>query len=192
MMLHKQELQTSMTSRDLWRRRAGIDELTGLNNRYIFMPILEAELGRTRRHGRPFSLAMLDIDNFKTINDSRGHMFGDKVLKALAQLMQSEMRTIDVLCRFGGEEFCLLLPETSLTFAAYVMERLRDKLDKEGIDVDGEHMELTISIGLVAFTGGDDTQETLLKRADQLLYAAKRGGRNLLMIETPPETRAAS
>lgn len=185
MMLHKQELQMSVTSRDLWRRRAGIDELTGLSNRYIFMPILEAELGRTRRHKRPFSLAMLDIDHFKLINDSRGHMFGDKVLKALAQFMQSEVRTIDVLCRFGGEEFCILLPETSLNFAAYAMERLRDKLDKEGLDIDGEHLRLTVSIGLVSFTGGDDTQETLLKRADQLLYAAKNGGRNLLMTEAP-------
>jgi diguanylate cyclase (GGDEF)-like protein len=193
-MLHKQELQTSVTSRDLWRRRAGIDELTGLCNRYIFMPVLEAELGRTLRHNRPFSLAMLDIDHFKHINDSRGHMFGDKVLKALARFMQSEVRTIDVVCRFGGEEFCILLPETSLNFAAYAMERLREKLEKEGLDVDGERIRLTVSIGLVSFTGGDETQEGLLKRADQLLYAAKHGGRNLLMTEAPvvPEnTRAA-
>jgi predicted signal transduction protein with EAL and GGDEF domain len=97
MMLHRMELQSSRSSRDLWRRRAGIDELTGLNNRYIFMPILEAEFGRTRRHKRPFSLAMLDIDSFKDINDTRGHMFGDKVLKELAHFMQSEVRTIVVL-----------------------------------------------------------------------------------------------
>jgi diguanylate cyclase (GGDEF)-like protein len=194
-MLHKQELQNSVTSRDLWRRRAGIDELTGLSNRYIFMPILEAELGRTLRHKRPFSLAMLDIDHFKAINDSRGHMFGDKVLKALAHFMQSEMRTIDVLCRFGGEEFCLLLPETSLNFAAYAMERLREKLEKEGLDINGERIKLTVSIGLVSFNGGDETQESLLKRADQLLYAAKHGGRNLLVIEESPHlpgTSAAS
>lgn len=188
MMLHKQELQTSMTSRDLWRRRAGIDELTGLSNRYIFMPILDAELGRTRRHNRPFSLAMIDIDHFKAINDSRGHMFGDKVLKSLAHFMQSEVRTIDVLCRFGGEEFCILLPETSLTFAAYAMERLREKLAKEGLPVDNERVMLTVSLGLVSFSGGEETQESLLKRADQLLYAAKHGGRNLLMIEAHDQT----
>ncbi|HEY0961522.1 MAG TPA: diguanylate cyclase [Pseudomonadales bacterium] len=185
LMLHKQELQSSVTSRDLWRRRAGIDELTGLSNRYIFMPILEAELGRTLRHKRAFSLAMLDIDHFKQINDSRGHMFGDKVLKALAQFMQNEMRTIDVLCRFGGEEFCILLPETSLNFAAYAMERLRERLATEGLNVDGERMRVTVSIGLVSFNGGDDTQEALLKRADQLLYAAKHGGRNRMLSEMP-------
>jgi diguanylate cyclase (GGDEF)-like protein len=194
LMLHKQELQNSVTSRDLWRRRAGIDELTGLSNRYIFLPILEAEIGRTLRHKRPFSLAMLDIDHFKQINDSRGHMFGDKVLKSLAHFMQSEMRTIDVLCRFGGEEFCILLPETSLNFAAYAMERLRERLEKEGLDVGGgERVRLTVSIGLVSFNGGDETQESLLKRADKLLYAAKHGGRNLLMTEAPvvPESSKA-
>lgn len=193
-MLHKQELQTSVTSRDLWRRRAGIDELTGLSNRYIFMPILEAELGRTLRHKRPFSLALLDIDHFKLINDSRGHMFGDKVLKALAHFMQSEMRTIDVLCRFGGEEFCILLPETSLNFAAYAMERLREKLEKEGLEINGERIKLTVSIGLVSFNGGEETQESLLKRADKLLYAAKNGGRNLLVTEAPvvPENSKAA
>lgn len=186
LMLHKQELQSSVTSRDLWRRRAGIDELTGLSNRYIFMPILEAEIGRTLRHRRPFSLAMLDIDHFKHINDSRGHMLGDKVLKALAQFMQNEMRTIDVLCRFGGEEFCILLPETSLNFAAYAMERLRERLESGGLTIDGEPMRVTVSIGLVSFDGGDETQEALLKRADQLLYAAKHAGRNMLVTEAPP------
>lgn len=194
LMLHKQELQNSVTSRDLWRRRAGIDELTGLSNRYIFLPVLDAEIGRTLRHKRPFSLAMLDIDHFKQINDSRGHMFGDKVLKSLAHFMQSEMRTIDVLCRFGGEEFCILLPETSLNFAAYAMERLRDRLEKEGLDLGGgERVRLTVSIGLVSFNGGDETQESLLKRADKLLYAAKHGGRNLLMTEAPvvPESSKA-
>ncbi len=140
MMLHKQELQTSVMNRDLWRHRAGIDELTGLSNRYIFMPILEAELGRTRRHKRPFSLALLDLDHFKAINDSRGHLFGDKVLKSIAHFMQTKMRTIDVLCRFGGEE----------------------------------------------------TQESLLKRADRLLYAAKHGGRNLLMSESPDQAPDSS
>jgi diguanylate cyclase (GGDEF)-like protein len=183
LMLHKHELQNSVTSRDLWRRRAGIDELTGLSNRYIFMPILEAELGRTLRHKRPFSLALLDIDHFKDINDSRGHVFGDKVLTALAQFMQNEMRTIDVLCRLGGEEFCILLPETSLNFAAFAMERLRERLASHGLDVDGERMFVTVSIGLVSFTGGDEGQEALLKRADELLYAAKRAGRNVLMAE---------
>jgi diguanylate cyclase (GGDEF)-like protein len=183
LMLHKRELQNSVTSRDLWRRRAGIDELTGLSNRYIFMPILEAELGRTLRHKRPFSLALLDIDHFKQINDSRGHMLGDKVLRALAQFMQNEMRTIDVLCRFGGEEFCILLPETSLNFAAFAMERLRERLASEGLDVDGERMFVTVSIGLVSFSGGDEAQEALLKRADELLYAAKHAGRNVLMTE---------
>ena len=184
-MLHKQELQTSVSSRDLWRRRAGVDELTGLSNRYIFMPILDAEIGRTLRHKRPFSLAMIDLDHFKQINDSRGHMFGDKVLKVFAHFMQSEMRTIDVLCRFGGEEFCVLLPETSLNFAAYAMERLREKLEKEGLDIDGERIRLTISIGLVSFGGGDETRESLLKRADKLLYTAKHGGRNMLITEAP-------
>jgi two-component system cell cycle response regulator len=112
-------------------------------------------------------------------------MFGDKVLKALALFMQNEMRTIDVLCRFGGEEFCILLPETSLNFAAYAMERLRERLASEGLDVEGERMRVTVSIGLVSFSGGDETQEALLKRADELLYAAKRAGRNVLMTEAP-------
>jgi diguanylate cyclase (GGDEF)-like protein len=188
MMLHKQELETSLSSRDLWQRRAGIDALTGLSNRYIFMPVLEAEFGRTRRTQRTFSLALLDIDHFKAINDNRGHLFGDKVLKALAHFMLSEVRTIDVLCRFGGEEFCILLPETSLHYAAYAMERLREKLAKEGLMVDGEHVPLTVSIGLVSYSGGEESQEALLKRADQLMYAAKRGGRNLLMVEPAPDT----
>ena len=188
MLLYKQEQEAHIASGKKWQKRAGIDHLTGLSNRHVFMPILAAEYERSRRHGRPFSLAMLDIDHFKRLNDSRGHLVGDRALQALAQLLLKEVRTIDVVCRFGGEEFLILFPETASNYAAYALERFRHRLEDEGVDIGGEQLAITISIGMLAYEGGEETVEDLLEKVDKLLYKAKDKGRNRLEtgLNRPP------
>lgn len=188
MLLYKQEQEAHIATGKKWQKRAGIDHLTGLSNRHVFMPILEAEYERSRRHGRPMSLAMLDIDHFKKLNDSRGHLVGDRALKALSRLILREVRTIDVVCRFGGEEFLILFPETASNYAAYALERLRHRLEDEGVDIDGEQLPITISVGLLAYEGGEETVEQLIEKVDRLLYKAKDNGRNRLEtgLNRPP------
>lgn len=158
------------------RRLATIDELTGLINRRHMTATLKAECERRRRQPRPMSVALVDIDLFKRINDGYGHAAGDEVLQGFARLALEEMRGCDVIARWGGEEFLVLLPEADQAFAVQAIDRLRVAFSN--LSWSGEPgLRATFSAG-VATSCGDETVEALVERADQCMYAAKSSGRN--------------
>ncbi|MCP1317948.1 GGDEF domain-containing protein [Halomonas sp. 707B3] len=156
------------------KRLATTDMLTGLMNRSRFDYLLKHELGRLNRYVRPFSLIMLDIDYFKTINDSQGHDVGDQVLRALATLLENNLRTADYCARWGGEEFMILAPETSLDQAAQLAEKIRQRISSASFP-GAEHV--TVSLGVAEATHSD-TPKSMLKRVDNALYQAKESGRD--------------
>ena len=154
------------------------DPLTGIDNRRHFFTQGEREFTRTLRYGRTLSALMFDLDHFKRINDRFGHRAGDEVLRAVAGIFRRELRTIDLLGRYGGEEFAALLPETPLDAALIAAERLRAAVEHSEIVLSGEELlTVTVSVG-VAERQEQDTLDTLLERADQAMYKAKRLGRN--------------
>ncbi|HEU4523300.1 MAG TPA: GGDEF domain-containing protein [Thermoanaerobaculia bacterium] len=157
------------------------DALTGLYNRWFVMDKMEAEINRSLRHGAPLSLMMLDIDHFKRINDTWGHTAGDQVLQSVGKLLRESCRVYDIPGRYGGEEFCILLPETRIDNTSVVANRIRERLEVTGVDVPGASVAVTASIGIAALEGGIDgplTGSALIDRADRALYSAKQRGRN--------------
>jgi|AGTN01.3.fsa_nt_gi diguanylate cyclase (GGDEF) domain len=165
-------------------RLATTDSLTGILNRRAFLARAEAEFGRSRRHGHPLSVLAVDIDHFKAVNDRFGHAGGDEVLCAVVRAMQEDLRNGDMAARLGGEEFILLLPETSLAGAVEVAERVRCRVAGIPFDFDGTAHLVTISIGVVEALDGDGKLDSMLSRADDNLYRAKEEGRNRV-ISTP-------
>ncbi|MDE2480190.1 MAG: GGDEF domain-containing protein [Betaproteobacteria bacterium] len=159
------------------RERATRDGLTGALNRDGLAPLLERELERLRAHGADSCVAMIDIDWFKSINDGCGHLTGDRVLRALVDLLHGHLRTSDRLARFGGEEFVLLMPSTGELDAMEIAERLRELVEGQDWSALAEDLRLTVSIG-VAQAHPADRAETLIARADTALYGAKAAGRN--------------
>lgn len=159
------------------RQKALIDPLTGLPNRAAWSERLEHEIRQWQQHGNTLSLAMLDLDHFKRINDNYGHLAGDKVLKIIATVLRKRLRGADFIARFGGEEFVLLLPATTPTVGAKLLETLRAAIEACPFHFKGERVTITISMGLASFKPGEHS-DLVLKRADQALYRAKNGGRN--------------
>ncbi|MBV4548380.1 GGDEF domain-containing protein [Pseudomonas triticicola] len=159
------------------RQKALIDPLTGLPNRAAWSERLEHEIQQWQQHGNTLSLAMLDLDHFKRINDSYGHLAGDKVLKIIATVLRKRLRGSDFIARFGGEEFVLLLPATPPAVGAKLLETLRAAIEACPFHFKGERVTITISMGLAAFRVGEHS-DLVLKRADQALYRAKNAGRN--------------
>jgi len=153
------------------------DELTGLPNRRQMQALMDQELLRSLRHPHDFCIALVDLDHFKHVNDAHGHAAGDTVLHAFAQAGQAALRATDVLARWGGEEFLVLLPDTGMPPALAGMERLRQHVAALQIDVGNAKVAVTVSIGLTGHRRGDTLAQTLA-RADQLLYRAKAEGRN--------------
>lgn len=155
------------------------DALTGVSNRRHFMPILARERSRCRRFHHPLCLLMLDIDQFKRVNDTFGHPTGDQVIRKVAETCRSVSRGSDVVARLGGEEFAVLLPEASLAGALAYAERIREDVEALAVTAPG-HREArcTVSIGVAASRPEDRTEEDLLQRADEALYRAKGTGRN--------------
>ena len=153
------------------------DELTNIYNRRKFNIFLDEEYLRTNRNDSFFSLMMIDIDCFKQYNDNYGHLAGDYVLKELAQLCKSRLRPDDVLGRYGGEEFCAVLPETALDGAAAIADDLRRRVQERSFEFENESIAVTVSLGC-AELGGEMDVLKILKAADEKLYEAKRGGRN--------------
>lgn len=159
------------------------DYLTGLNNRRAFMAKAEAELKRSRRYGHRLAVFMIDIDHFKQINDTHGHKAGDQVLQVLGKLMRDTMRTVDVVGRIGGEEFAILLPETSGELAAEVAERLRAAVETCEVVLEaGLPLHFTISVGIVTLHDANINLDMLLSQADQAMYQAKQQGRNRVCV----------
>jgi len=161
------------------RRLATTDPLTGVNNRRRYSEISERELTRCKRYQHPLCVLMLDADHFKAVNDTYGHEAGDRVLKSLADACVKELRDVDVLGRFGGEEFTVTLPETTLATALEAAERLRVALAQTRVALDdGQEISFTVSIGASALKEQDETLADILNRADAALYTAKEEGRN--------------
>jgi two-component system, cell cycle response regulator len=161
------------------------DQLTGLHNRRYMAKHLDNLLSQAKRTGKPVSYAIMDIDFFKAVNDTYGHDIGDEVLKEFAKRITANIRGIDLACRFGGEEFVVVMPDTDLTFAYAVAERLRRQIESTPMAISrapGE-LSITVSIGLSALDGENDSAEAILHRADQALYQAKRSGRNRVVAD---------
>jgi len=159
---------------DQLRVEATTDYLTGLHNRRSFIKRLEEEISRSNRYDRPLSVAVIDVDDFKMINDTRGHEVGDKVLVALGDLFQDKCRDHDICGRIGGEEFCVLMPETTLEKASESAERLRKSVE-ECMTVD--ELRFTASFGVATFQNTEVSTQ-ILSRADEKLYEAKAQGKN--------------
>lgn len=175
-------------ARDKMQRMAHTDFLTGLANRRAFIEAAELELARATRYGTPLSLLMLDIDFFKKINDARGHEAGDAALKRLAACALGVLREVDVMGRWGGEEFVILLPETDAHSAAEVAERLRAAVEKSESPGGDGSAKLTVSIGYTALTGSDEGIDALVRNADAALYRAKNSGRNRVCEWKTPDS----
>ncbi|MFZ2088024.1 MAG: GGDEF domain-containing protein [Desulfobaccales bacterium] len=163
------------------------DSLTGLYNRRYLMMTLDQEMERTRRTGLPTSLVMLDIDFFKRLNDTYGHQFGDKALCRVALLLKENVRKLDVPCRYGGEEFALVLPGTRLPQAVRLAVRLKETLAQPWQEPQGRQGQLTASFGVETFTGRQEmTSSTFLQAADRWLLLAKDRGRNTVCYPDSP------
>jgi diguanylate cyclase (GGDEF)-like protein len=179
------------TSAEL-ERLAKVDPLTGVLNRRALFERLGAEFRRSLRYGRSLTVMMIDIDHFKSLNDRYGHAIGDDVLAACARTMASNLRESDVIGRYGGEEFAVILPETSLADGAFVAEKLRIAVERLVIDSpDGgaSPIRTTISVGVAGIPDpATPDEQALLNRADQAMYAAKRSGRNRITVAEPGST----
>jgi two-component system, cell cycle response regulator len=161
--------------------QSNIDHLTGIFNRRYFMDRLREEIDRAARYGSSFAVAFIDIDNFKRVNDEHGHLNGDEILKQLTQVCAKQVREIDTLARIGGEEFALLLPQTSPSEAENLVERLRASVAATRAKIGDGWLDMTVSIGLTS--AGRDALDVngILRHADEALYAAKRQGKNRLV-----------
>ena len=183
-LVRRLEVQTELLS-----KLAAFDDLTGAYNRRSMFHNLEAELSRCRRYGRSVSVLMVDIDHFKRVNDSHGHLIGDQALRWIVTTMQSELRAMDILCRYGGEEFCAILPETNNAGAIRAAERLRTAVERSRFKHEDVELSLTISVGGASWSNaaGNEVPD-LLAKADESLLEAKRAGRNAVRIasETKP------
>jgi diguanylate cyclase (GGDEF)-like protein len=157
---------------------ATVDGMTGLFNRRHFFSLAEIEWSRYQRHWRPLSLLMLDIDQFKSINDRFGHDAGDHVIVQIAEICRQQKRKSDVVARFGGEEFLLLLPETQLSEAQAVAERLRQQVEASVLSIASHAINTTVSIGVAQASSSMKTIFDLIKVTDHAMYAAKNAGRN--------------
>jgi diguanylate cyclase (GGDEF)-like protein len=176
---------------------ATTDSLTTVYNRRTFKELAEPQLSRSRRAELPVSLLMLDLDHFKRINDTYGHLGGDDVLKSVAALVHGCLRKEDLLARYGGEEFVVLLPGTSDEQAANVAERIREEVAARSFDANGHLVRVTVSIGIASEDGNTlPSLEAMLGRADEALYQAKKEGRNRVialpmeLFESPRAARA--
>jgi diguanylate cyclase len=164
-------------------KKAKTDALTGISNRLAYNEKIKQEFARWQRYAHPLSVCVIDVDRFKSVNDSYGHKAGDKVLKTIAEVCASKIRKMDFIARYGGEEFVLLLPETPLERAKVVAENLRQEIEICKFHYANKPVAITISCGL-AELGEGDTTETVFERADKALYAAKESGRNCCRNQT--------
>ena len=164
------------------RLMASTDPLTGLLNRRRFLEQAETEFLRSQRYRHELSVVMLDIDHFKAVNDTHGHFVGDQVLIAMSRATENLLRNTDILGRWGGEEFVILMPETPLAGAAILAERLREILMQQAVDTDAGTLRFTISAGVAARGESDAGISDVMQRADRALYAAKQHGRNRIQV----------
>lgn len=166
----------------LLRAESTTDPLTGVGNRRWLDIEMKQRIAQLRRQNSPFSLLMLDIDHFKSVNDTWGHDAGDAVLVAVASEIRHTLRDMDVLCRTGGEEFIAVLPGTNVKAAVAAAERIRNAVEKLAVCFQGRTIKVTVSIGVTAGTPTDEALH-IIKRADDAVYVAKRDGRNRSIVK---------
>jgi diguanylate cyclase (GGDEF)-like protein len=154
------------------------DSLTGLYNRHHLIETLAGEVARSRRHNRAFTLLIMDIDHFKSYNDTYGHLAGDEALRRTGVLLKESIRSCDYAARYGGEEFILILPETEAEDGVETAERIRNLIAEKDMGSGENPLKVTISAGVASFPRDGDDPHSLMKRADMALYEAKRRGRN--------------
>jgi len=167
------------------RELSNMDGLTQLFNRRFVEESLEHEFNRARRYGNKLSVILTDIDFFKKVNDVHGHMAGDEVLRVVSQRLTDGLRDSDILGRYGGEEFLVVLPETDIQGAEILAERLREAVQATPIDTEGEALTINVSLGVTELTDNTATYEQLIAEADLGLYASKENGRNCTTVFTP-------
>lgn len=171
------EAEKNRTNLEAHRQKALHDPLTELPNREAYNERASAEVQRWQRYGRPLTIAIFDIDHFKRINDTYGHQAGDRVIKVIGRSIAKRLREVDFFCRYGGEEFVALMPETDSATALAVLEKVRDAIANAAFNYKEQAMSITLSVGLTEFIV-NDSLDTAFERADQALYAAKANGRN--------------
>jgi|GEM_PF-939716 two-component system, cell cycle response regulator len=180
----KKELKTTMEKMAEMSTR---DELTGLYNRRYFMEAFDRETAGAQRYDTELVLCMVDLDHFKRINDTHGHPAGDEVLKEIAYLLRKTVRKSDVACRYGGEEFAVILPNTDIEHAIAFCERFRKAVEEHAVQINGSDVKITISTGVAQFShcirGSEKPFDALIKKADHALYLAKNRGRNRVVCE---------
>ena len=190
--IYRDVTQRKNLEREL-QRLATTDMLTGMTNRRAFLDLAERTYAQARRQGASMCLLMLDLDHFKSVNDRFGHLEGDRVLVAFAQAVREQLRGSDTVGRLGGEEFCVLLPQTGTASATEVATRILEGTRAMRLaTITGETFGITVSIGLATLNDPDQSLHHLLDRADQSLYSAKRSGRDRLAINVLPEEPSAS
>lgn len=169
---------------------ATIDDLTRLYNRRYFFERFKQEMERARRYNRPLSCIILDIDHFKTVNDTFGHLSGDQVLMDIGRILKKNCRQSDLAGRYGGEELIILLPETDLDGARIIADRIREMIEHhKTVDGRGETIQVTVSLGVASITGPEiarlDKYERVIQYADDALLLAKKNGRNRVELHLP-------
>jgi diguanylate cyclase (GGDEF)-like protein len=174
------------------REKSIRDLLTGLYNRRFFEELLGKEFSRVKRTGQPIGLLFLDIDHFKRLNDTHGHQFGDRVLSTVAQCIERASRDSDVVARFGGEEFVVLLTNATTGSPEIVAERIRSSVESLELEQNGVRAPVTISIGAASSQEPDDSPQALIGRADEMLHQSKKSGRNCVSVSPDSSTPAAS
>jgi len=163
--------------RDL-HQQVTIDLLTGLHNRRFLDEMLPLEISRARREGQTLAVVMLDIDEFKQLNDTYGHDAGDHVLKRIGSILRSALRASDFACRYGGEEFTVVMPDTTASFAGQKIRSICAEIRQSGLTYQGERLTFTLSAGVAELPAAGGSSQDLLRAADAALYRAKRAGRN--------------
>jgi diguanylate cyclase (GGDEF)-like protein len=180
-------IERSIEMWDRFSRLTYLDALTEIYNRRFFDASLSAELNRSLRHQQIFSLVMIDIDFFKLFNDQYGHHAGDFVLRSVAQFIKQSVRKQDIVSRYGGEEFTVIMPLTAKSDSGKVMDRIRDKLSQTSFDMDHgqQTFQVKISVGVAEFSVDAQNETDLINASDQALYQAKNSGRNKVVIHQP-------
>ncbi len=182
-LLLENEINKRNAAEEELRRLAITDSLTGLHNRRHFLELADKEIMRSRRTTKAFSIIMFDIDHFKRINDTYGHQAGDQVLKTIALVCQEKLRQTDVIARYGGDEFFILLPEVDSSDANHVANEIRTLVAGQEIIFENQSITVTISMGVAALSMEIEPLDQILARADKALYRAKEAGRNRVKIE---------
>lgn len=167
--------------KEMFKTLSETDEMTGLLNKRSFSPMLHKATEVAIQYSQPLSAMMIDADNLKKVNDTYGHKAGDKLILTIASTIQDCLRTSDIICRYGGDEFVALLPQLPSERAMETAERLRSAIENTSFDVDGQRITTTVSIGIATYPDEVSIAEELLEKADETLYESKKSGRNIVI-----------